>query len=194
VLQNRATLLIQAGKAAEAEPTLRQLLASLLKTRQKNHPAVLVAMNSLAYALEDIGKLGEAEQIYRDTLAIQRQANTAHPETFGTRNNLAMLLMRQDKLALAEQEFVQIIELATEHLGAEHPYVMIFSNNYGECLTRMKRYAEAESMLVRTHAALSKSMGADNARTTKARNRLADLYDRTGRPESAAKWREPAAG
>ena len=194
VLQNRATLLIQAGKANEAEQPLRQLLASLLKTRQKNHPAVLVAMNSLAYALEDIGKLGEAEQIYRDTLAIQSEAKTAHPETFGTRNNLAMLLMRQGKLALAEQEFVQIIELATEHLGAEHPYVMIFSNNYGECLTRMQRYAEAEAMLLRTHAALSKSMGAGNARTTKARIRLADLYEKSGRTAAAAKWREPAAG
>jgi hypothetical protein len=80
--------------------------------------------------------------------------------------------MRQDKHAMAEQEFVQIIELATEHLGAEHPYVMIFSNNYGECLTRMKRYAEAEAMLLRTHAALSKSMGAGNARTSRIRETL----------------------
>ena len=194
VLQNRATLLIQAGKAREAEPQLRQLLATLLKTRQENHPAVLVAMNSLAYALEDIGRLPEAEQIYRDTLAIQLQAKTAHPETFGTRNNLAMLLMREGKLTAAEDEFRQIVALATEHLGAEHPYVMIFSNNYGECLTRMKRYAEAEALLLRTHAALAKSMGDDNARTAKARTRLAELYDRMQRPDSAAKWRKSAAG
>ena len=194
VLQNRATLLIQAGKAAEAEPQLQQLLATLKQTRQPDHPAVLVAMNSLAYALEDLGRLDQAEQIYRDTLAIQIEAKSAHSETFGTRNNLAMLLMRKGDLAGAEREFIQVIGLASENLGAEHPYVMIFSNNYGECLTLMHRYADAEPLLLRTQAALSKLMGADNPRVLKARARLADLYDRMRRPESAAEWRQaPAA-
>jgi tetratricopeptide (TPR) repeat protein len=182
VLQNRATLLIQAGKAAEAEPQLQQLLLTLKQTRQPDHPAVLVAMNSLAYALEDLGRLDQAEKI-------QIKARSAHSETFGTRNNLAMLLMREGDLAGAEREFVQVIGLASESLGAEHPYVMIFSNNYGECLTLMHRYAEAEPLLLRTHMALSKLMGADNPRVLKARARLAELYDRMHRPESAAEWR-----
>ena len=193
VLQNRATLLIQAGKAAEAEPVLRQLLATLRKTRQANHPSVLVAMNSLAYALEDLGKLAEAEQIYRDTLAIQVAAGTAHPETFGTRNNLAMLLMREGKYAAAEQEFKQVIALATEHLGAEHPYVLIFSNNYGECLGKMQRYTQAEALLLSTQAGLAKAMGEDNPRTAKARARLAALYEQMKQPEKAAKWQAVAA-
>lgn len=191
VQQNRATLLIQSGKAAEAEPQLRQLLATLRRTRQSNHPAVLVAMNSLAYALEDLNRLEAAEQVYRETLAIQLEARTAHPETFGTRNNLAMLLMRQGDYAAADREFTKVIALASEHLGKEHPYVVIFGNNRGECLTRMQRFAEAEELLLRTHEALSRQMGADNARTAKARARLASLYDEMKRAESAAKWRAP---
>ncbi len=193
VLQNRATLLIQAGKAAEAEPVLRQLLATLRKTRQANHPSVLVAMNSLAYALEDLGKLTEAEQIYRETLAIQVAAGSAHPETFGTRNNLAMLLMREGKYPAAEQEFKQVITLATEHLGPEHPYVLIFSNNYGECLTKMERYADAEKLLLSTQAGLAKAMGEDNARTAKARQRLVDLYEQMKQPQRANQWRAVAS-
>ena len=190
VLQNRATLLIQDGKAAEAEPQLQKLLTTLKRTRQPDHPAVLVAMNSLAYALEDLGRLDQAEQIYRDTLAIQIKAHSAYSETFGTRNNLAMLLMHKGDLTGAEREFIQVIRLASENLGAGHPYVMIFSNNYGECLTLMHRYADAEPLLLRTQAALSKDMGADNPRVLKARARLADLYDRMHRPESAAQWRQ----
>ncbi len=83
-----------------------------------------------------------------------------------------MLLMREGDLAGAEREFVQVIGLATENLGAGHPYVLIFSNNYGECLTLMHRYADAEPLLLRTQAALGRLMGVDNARTAKAGARL----------------------
>jgi eukaryotic-like serine/threonine-protein kinase len=193
VLQNRATLLIQTDKSAEAEPVLRELLKALLETRQKNHPAVLVAMNSLAFALENLGRLDEAEQLYRDTLAIQIEARTAHSETFGTRNNLAMLLMKKGDLAAAEQEFISVLDLASEHLGPDHPYVLVFANNYGECLTRMRRFKEAESLLLRTQTGLAKAFGAQHDRSLKARARLADLYDAMQQPERAAVWRRPAA-
>jgi eukaryotic-like serine/threonine-protein kinase len=189
VLQNRATLLIQTDKAAQAEPILRQLLKTLTETRQKNHPAVLVAMNSLAYALEDLNRLDEAETLYRDNLAIQLEANTAHSEAFSTRNNLAMLLMRKNDLKAAEAEFIAVLDMATEHLGPEHPYVLIFANNYGECLTRMRRFAEAEPLLLNTQSALLKSLGPKHDRVLKARVRLADLYDAMQQPERAAPWR-----
>jgi eukaryotic-like serine/threonine-protein kinase len=191
VQQNRATLLVQTGKSAEAEPILRQLLKTLLETRRKNHPAVLVAMNSLAYALEDLGRLDEAEQIFRDTLAIQIEAKTAHSETFGTRNNLAMLLMKKNDLAAAEQEFISVLDLASEHLGPEHPYVLIFANNYGECLTHMHRFKEAKSLLLRTQSALTKALGPKHDRVLKARERLAILYDNMQQPDRAAEWRQP---
>jgi len=191
VLQNRATLLIESGKPAAAEPVLRQLLATLVESRQKNHPAVLVAMNSLAYALEDMGKLDEAEQLYRDTLAIQTESKSTYSESFSTRNNLAMLLMRKGELRDAEREFVAVLDATTEHLGAEHPYVNIFGNNYGECLTRLGRYAEAERMLLNTHARLAKVLPPAHGRLVKARARLAELYDAMKSPERAADWRRP---
>ncbi len=191
VLQNRATLLIQTGKSADAEPVLRNLLERLREARQPSHPAVLVAMNSLAYALEDLKRLDEAEKIYRETLAIQTEAKTAYSETFGTRNNLAMLLLRQGDLKAAEQEFIKVLDAAAEHLGPDHPYVMIFANNYGECLTRMRRFDQAESLLLKTQSALSKSLGSKHDRVAKARARLADLYDAMQQPERAAPWRRP---
>jgi tetratricopeptide (TPR) repeat protein len=193
VQQNRATVLVQTGKSAEAEPILRQLLKTLLESRQKNHPAVLVAMNSLAYALEDLGRLDEAEQIFRDTLVIQIEARTAHAETFGTRNNLAMLLMKKNDLAAAEQEFISVLDLASEHLGPEHPYVLIFANNYGECLTHMHRFKEAEALLLRTQSALAKALGPGHDRVLKARARLAALYDSMQQPDRSAEWRQPPA-
>lgn len=193
VLQNRATLLIQTGQSAAAEPVLQELLKTLLETRQRNHPAALVAMNSLAFALENLERLDEAEQLYRDTLAIQIESKSAHSETFGTRNNLAMLLMKKGDLAAAEQEFIGVLDLASEHLGAEHPYVLVFANNYGECLTQMRRFKEAEPLLLRTQTALLKVFGAQHDRVLKARARLADLYAAMQLPERAADWRVPPA-
>ena len=189
VLQNRATLLIQTGKPAEAEPVLRDLLVTLRETRQKNHPAVLVAMNSLAYALEDLDRLDDAEQIYRDTLAIQTESQTTYSESFSTRNNLAMLLMRKGDLKGAEKEFVTALDATSQHLGAEHPYVMIFANNYGALLTQLGRHVEAERLLLNTHAQMNKSLGPAHPRVVTARERLAALYDAMKNSERAADWR-----
>ena len=101
--------------------------------------------------------------------------------------------MREGKLAAAQQEFEQVIRLAAEHLGAGHPNVVIFSNNYGECLTRMHRYAEAEPLLLSTHAALGRLMGVDNARTAKAGARLARRSTTRCNGRRSPKWRQPAA-
>ena len=191
VLQNQATLLIQSGRSADAAPILRRIVTALEESRLKHHPAVLVAMNSLAYALEDLGELDEAETIYRETLALQLASNAAFSESFGTRNNLAMLLMRKGDLPAAEKEFITVLDAASEKLGADHVYVQIFANNYGECLMRLRQFGKAEGILLRTQSSLSKAMGAESPRVAKARARLAELYDAMGKPDQAAAWRKP---
>jgi hypothetical protein len=54
------------------------------------HPDTLSTANNLAIALKSQGKYGEAETMYRETLAVQQRVlGREHPETLRTVNNLA---------------------------------------------------------------------------------------------------------
>jgi Tetratricopeptide repeat len=52
----------------------------------------------------------------------------------------------------------------------------------------MKRYAEAEPLLLSAERLLVASSGENHPRVAKTRRRLVRLYRETGRPELAAKY------
>lgn len=53
------------------------------------------------------------------------------------------------------------------------------------------RYEEAETLLLESHTALSKTMGANDPRVQKAKTHLVRLYEAWGKPEQAAAYRVP---
>ena len=65
-------------------------------------------------------------------------------------------------------------------------------SNLGECLYVMKRYDEAEQMLLAAEHQLIESSGPNHPRTAKARRRLVALYRAMGKPDLAAKYTTPS--
>ena len=156
------------------------------RVRGRETQPAQVALNSLAFLLEDKGDLAEAEKIYREILQIQsEQADPMRPETFATRNNLAMLLMRERKFDEAAREFQVLIRATEQALGRQHVYFALFANNYGECLTQLRRFGEAGTLLTESHPVLLKSFGAEHARVRKSTERRIALYRATGRVADA---------
>ena len=60
---------------------------------------------------------------------------------------------------------------------------------YGEALTFLKRYDDAEKTLLSAHARLSGSLGETHAKTLQAVEALVKLYETWDKPEQAARWR-----
>ena len=67
---------------------------------------------------------------------------------------------------------------------------------YGECLTKLERYAEAEAALLEAYGILETALGAEHMRTIKVIQPLIDLYEArdaaepgTGYADKAAEWR-----
>ncbi len=189
-LQNLANCLILEKKLEEAEPLARRTYEAIPRVLGDDHPKMFVAANTLAYLMEDLGKLDEAEQYYRRALElIQKKKGYAHPESFGPLNNLAMLQMRRGQLDDAETLFRDLVKSSTAALGESHFYVGIFRNNLGECLTKLHRLDEAEKELLASEATLEQALGAGHARTQKAFERLAALYEAKGDAAEAGKWK-----
>jgi len=100
----------------------RQALGVLRRTLGRHHPDTLHCMNNLALCLGDQGKLKEAEQLLRRTLAGMEVAfPPSHPRPIQALSNLAGCLAEQGNLAEAEQHHRKAFQACKRKLGWKHP-------------------------------------------------------------------------
>jgi tetratricopeptide (TPR) repeat protein len=75
-----------------------------------DHPQTLAALYNLALAIKSQGRFAEAEQMYRDGLAIQRRVlGSEHPNTAIEMEGLASLLTTEGRLADAEKLYQEAL-------------------------------------------------------------------------------------
>ena len=191
VLNNLARVLQESGKPAEAEPLLRTLLETLSNAYGEDHPRALTALNNLAGVLVDLGRGDDAIELFQRCLEIRRQTlGESHPETLAAGINLAGTLRDSGRLKEALAQFEATTRSAAE-LPAEHMLWAHLKGGHGETLLRLGRYAEAEPLLLASHAAFDGALGPEHPNTRRAAVRLFELYTAWGRPEQAAPYAAP---
>ncbi|CAE7256279.1 Nphp3 [Symbiodinium sp. CCMP2592] len=100
----------------------RQALGVLRRALGRHHPDTLHCLNNLALCLGDQGKLKEAEQLLRRTLAGMEVAlPPSHPRPIQALSNLAGCLAEQGNLAEAEQHHRKAFQACKRKLGWKHP-------------------------------------------------------------------------
>jgi hypothetical protein len=101
----------------------------------ENERRLAAAKNNLAIALQSQGRYGEAETLYRETLAVrQRVLGSEHPDTLGTVNNLANALWAQGKYGEAVTMFRETLAARQRVLGREHPDTLNTARNLAACV------------------------------------------------------------
>ena len=79
-----------------SEAALRAEVATRRQTLGDKHPDTLTSINNMASMLLDLGKLAEAEPLFREALAGRRETlGDKHPSTLTSINNMAGLLGAQ---------------------------------------------------------------------------------------------------
>jgi serine/threonine-protein kinase len=142
----------------------------------ERHPEVASSLNNLASFKYTQGDIAGAEQMFREVIAIDREVlGDRHPEYASGINNLAFILMRQEKYAGAAEIYEESLDILGDALPGDHWMLGLTQRNYGECLLRLGRRREAETMLVSGHAVLLEALGADHARTKGAARLLEEL-------------------
>ena len=147
-----------------------------------DHFDTLTARNNLAGAYDDIGRFGEAIELFERVLADRvRVLGPDHPDTLTTRNNLAFVYHFAGRFGEAIELYERVLADQERVLGPDNPDTLITRNNLACAYDSAGRFGEAIELYERVLADQERVLGPDNPDTLITRNNLACAYDSAGR-------------
>lgn len=172
------------------------LLQEAMQIRQRlygpDHKQVAHGLHSLAETYRSMGSLDEAEDHYRQALAIFRSAPDQTANVVLMHIQLGRLEQDRGDIESALPLYDQALEQARAAFPAWHYITLWCHKEYGKCLARAGRFEPAEEMLKAALQGLSKLSDDDDSLPREMRIALADLYRDWGKAELEARFRDPA--
>jgi len=189
-LNNLAVVLRERGRLDDAEALYREALERDRRVRGEDHPGVAGTMVNLGVVLVDLDRVDEAEPLLREALRIRIEAlGPAHPDTLIAQYHLAGALIHRDDRTAADDTLAELLANARTALPADHLLLGLALARHGANLLALERFDEAEPPLLEAHGILAGARGEAYGSTRAVAGHLLDLYERTGRPDEAARWR-----
>jgi hypothetical protein len=179
----------QAG-AAEALCAQRDIYDRL---DARDTPAGLATRRLLAEVLIALDRLDEAEPLAREALRGTRAVfGDLHRDTAAAMETLGMLLIARQDAGQAERLLRRCVAIHEQLDGPDgcSRCTAHALGTLGQCLTILRRFDEAEPLLLRSHAASSSATGEFSPTTREAARRIVALHEAAGEPDRAAKWKE----
>ena len=181
-MSNRAGLLQETNRIAEAEPLIRKALELDRKNLGSNHPNIAVRLNNLANLLKSTNRLTEAEPLMRLALKMDEEnLGPDHPNIAIRISNLAQLLKTTNRLEEAEPLMRRALRLDEMSFGENHPNVAIRLNNLANLLHETNRLIEAELLMRRALKVDEIAFGPEHPIVSNRLNNLAVLLQDTNR-------------
>ncbi|SRR6266481_2395325 len=182
LIPNDATFLSRLGKALakigdydQAAIYLKRGLEITQKTLGSEHPNCATILSSLAEVYAAQGKYTEAEDTYRQALAIRVKLDE-HPAVATSYDDLGGTYYLQGKYVEALAFYRLALTIREKTLGSDHPDVATSLNNLASLDYIQGKYAEAEVMFERALAIRQKTLGSDHPDVATSLNNLANLY------------------
>jgi serine/threonine protein kinase/Flp pilus assembly protein TadD len=175
-LNNIAFVLMQMGRLEEAVPIRLRVIEIAREAIGESHENTGAFAYNLANLLYRLGEMERAEAYYRESLEIlDRVLPEGHALTTRTLVELGELLTRAGRAGEAEPMLRRGLanRIALEEAPAAIAHV---EGLLGQALAATGRRAEAEELLVRSHATLRQELGEDAEQTHQAEARLAGFH------------------
>ncbi len=180
-----------AGRHDEAVTLGEEVVLGFQKIWGIEHPATLITMSSLASSYWVVKRKEEAITLHKKTLQLRKKVlGPEHRDTVITMKKLARIYQRLGRMEEAERQWKELLAVQKK----QHPDEWGFYHNQaqlGSVLTRRKRYAEAEVLLLSAHDGLKIILDEQGLQFTAlhhATTSLANLYENWNKPEKAAEW------
>lgn len=193
----RADIHLAHGELADADRLADDALARLRKKFGPDHVQTLDALIVHARIRLAQKNWAAADTDLTQALALgERTLGANNPRTVGVRHYLGTLRLAEGKPADAEPLFAAVHAHRLKTAGEAHSETLAAAAGLGEAQLRQGKLDAAETTLLSCHAALDRALSAPGAnqglfaeRRTEVRRLLADLYDRRGQGDTAARFR-----
>ncbi len=163
---------------------------SILDTDLQYHPddteSIITTYNNLAFAHSELGRLDEAEQMFRKALAISEQAALeSDPQTAMLLQNLAKVLVKGDRFVEARKLFERSLDIHHKLYGAEHSLIANVLSSLGTIHLKLGELDIAASKKQQSIAMYTELMSADHLYTNIVRVSLAEVWFHQGKFKDA---------
>jgi non-specific serine/threonine protein kinase/serine/threonine-protein kinase len=188
-MNDYARILQDQRKFEEVLPVYEALVEIQARVVGAEHPDTLMLTNNLARGYQDLKRFDEAEPLMRRVVEIGRRTITIeHPNCMIWQNNLAKLLELKGDPAAAEPLYAEVVASARTHLPQGGTLRPTLELNWGNCLAQLRRFEQAEPLLVDAERALSAMLPAGHPQLKPLRLKLAQMYEQWGKPDQAREW------
>jgi serine/threonine protein kinase/tetratricopeptide (TPR) repeat protein len=200
-LHNLAWVLREQGKLAEAEPLFAEALEVRRAVLGRRHNYLLQTLVVFSESLRRQGKLEEASRLAGEVVALSKEP-PADGNVLKVASSAYWVLgdvrRAQGRLDEAEAALTDAVALGERHSPPEAWFLTNAKRrSLGDLLIDQKKFARAETALVACYEEARRHESDSPARATALRKEaarsLVRLYEATGQPEKAARWREEAS-
>jgi serine/threonine-protein kinase len=194
-LNARVSVLLNQGRAVEAEPIAREAWQRHVNAKGEDDPVSVTALSNLGQALYQQSRFAEAEPIIRRVLALRRRVmGDANPFTATAWNNLSALLQAEGRPRDAEEAAREALAIWRRSYGDDHERVARAMSNLGSMLRAQGRLDEAARMHRDAIAIMTRILPPGHIDIAVAHNNLAHVVEEEGAlGEAEAEYRAAIA-
>lgn len=172
-----------------AEQYYRESLKLQQSRLGESHSEAGLTMNNLGLVLIRQGRYEEARQFLEQSLDVLLQNfDEDHPLIVYPLLGIAHIYLDTREPGRAEPLLRRSLEIQRLSMGDDHWMVGLIKSRLGRCLTAMKKFDDAEPLLVEGYETLAGQLGTTHERTYKAIENLVSLYDEWFRPEKLSEY------
>lgn len=186
-------VLYRVGKKDEAIAMRREAVERATRVLGPKHHSTGTYAHNLGALLHQSNKLDEAEQLYKTAYEIAcASTGETSRSALTSLNQLAMLMLDQKRPGDALPLLQKVQAGFEKELPPDHWLHGASRMCVGECLYELKRYDEAEKILISAYEHLVRVQGAAHPNSKRVAGDLAQVCSATGRTADAEAWKAKA--
>jgi tetratricopeptide (TPR) repeat protein len=188
-LNNLAFLAHDKGDLTTAVKMSQDSLDMYRRTLGPEHPLVAQGMNTLGMSLIEKGEFASAEPLVRGGLDMRRKLlGPEHADVASSLTLLACLLVENGRYEEALKQATDAKGIWLKALTKDNWRAASADAVQGAALAGLRRYDEAEKLLLTSYKVLHEERGVLKIYATSSGRWLAGLYQAMGKPDKAARY------
>ncbi len=177
------SVLVELGALHEAREAFEQALAAHLDSEEKDEDGLQCSRLALGEVLGELGEIPTARELVESALR-------DHPNKFDrvkcrAQRRLAWLLVEEERLDEAEQEYRDALDATEQRVGADHPESALVRGELGAMLLERDDWEEARQELEEALSVAQKTLGADHPAVGVILSNLGGALEGLGKAEEA---------